>query len=286
MEILSSDPEIQTFLSYYSRTQVVSVLLCLIKSSIARLKPSHPPLSELETWANSESNKMDESLKKDLLKIRATLHKLDKKLTHTLKDHNILPESENKEFQRTRALSAAGVNVNHRNYNVPVDQTNIPKRHLENRTRDVQRMGCTEKAFDYLEANRHNALLKPSQTGVYKKTEAFGMSNNDRVYSNPNKGAADIAVEFLNNSVISKFEEENKKLNGTRITMPPNYRVLSQPESHVKRREDFDNPKWDMTGSKRLKNSYGKQFGEIGENVNVKGRLDLDDWKEIRHQYI
>lgn len=298
MEVLLSDPEVQSFLSFYPRTQLASVLLYLVKYSITRLKPNHPTLGELEAWSNTEPQEINDILKKDLLKIRSTLHKLDKKMAHTLKDHNILQhETENKEFHRSRALSEMGVQLNHRNYNGSMDQTGPVKRCLENavsRAKDARRVSYNEKLINPQDVtvNRRVNFDMGAQSNTHpityehRRTEAFEVSDKGLVYDNPvvdnpYKGAADIATEFLNNSVITKFAEGGRRFNASKtITqMPSNYHKVSlQPDMHIKKELYRDIP-----SSKRSKNNYERQFSETTEKINTR---DIEDWKEIKHQYI
>eukprot|EP00826_Nyctotherus_ovalis_P004886 TRINITY_DN11085_c0_g1_i9.p1 TRINITY_DN11085_c0_g1~~TRINITY_DN11085_c0_g1_i9.p1 ORF type:complete len:164 (-),score=24.17 TRINITY_DN11085_c0_g1_i9:107-598(-) len=147
-----------------------------------------------------------------------------------------------------------------------------------------------------IEAGRRGNSEIQSQLSSYgyKKAEMFevgitdGVSNPDLLQNDLHKGAADIATDFLNNSVITKFAEGERKFNEAKHVMASNYRVSSQPESHVKKREepDNENSKWDIPSARRLRNNYERQFGGTADNREVKCRLNLDDWRDIRHQYI
>lgn len=300
MEILLSDPDVQSFLAYYPRQQLASVLLCLLKHSISHLKPKHPPLAELETWC-SESSTVDASLKKDLLKVRAALHKLDKKMAHTLREHNIVAREgmneEKKEFHRSRALSDAGVHLdNHRNYNEQVQRKSLINPVSRGTAKDM-RTNYGERPTEASRRGNSDIQSQLSNMGNsygYRRTEMLetglndGVSNSDPLQSDSHKGAADIATDFLNNSVIARLAEGEGKFSEAKPVATYNYRVSSQTEAHIKKREELDseNSKWDIPSARRLRNNYERQFGGTADNREVKCRLNLDDWRDIRHQYI
>jgi len=116
MEILLSDPSVQHFTSFFPKENLLRVLLALLKYSINSLKGHRINLSELENLAEKQlqNSQENESLRAEITEIHNALHKLDKKVVHTMKDYRIPYKAHNsrhessKENPRSRAVSDMG----------------------------------------------------------------------------------------------------------------------------------------------------------------------------------